>query len=379
MIDRLPGQAGSDTELAGVSRGHQVAATHCMASLGTATRTKGITGWILDASSGWLISAVVHGMILVALAMWTFSSLETQPAGSLLARIADDVEEIEFIEPIEIESELEKNQDLAFALLTEPSEGNSSYVPVLPFSPTIVEPTISHGAIDDIDAIFGEGGGKMARIVAGTGGADFYGVQASGNRFVFIVDSSRSMLRKFDEAKRELEYAVRRLSKEQLFYVIFFDQNAAGLTLGRWNENQTKYVFNNEPETGLVPATAANVSGFVRWMNTIELDFMTNPYGAVEFAVNNLRPDAIYILSDGEFTDRGMTEHFLRQNNLVDDPIEGRRAKVVVHTIGFYSRDGEVTLKRIAQANGGSYRFVSPPPGHVDPRAMRRRMMGPRN
>jgi hypothetical protein len=30
-----------------------------------------------------------------------------------------------------------------------------------------------------------------------------------------------------------------------------------------------------------------------------------------------------------------------------------------VHCVGFYSRQGEVTLQRIAAANGGTYRFVN--------------------
>jgi hypothetical protein len=90
----------------------------------------------------------------------------------------------------------------------------------------------------------------------------------------------------------------------------------------------------------------------------------------------SLRPDAIYLLSDGEFTDRGTTASWLKTENLVEDEIGGTKPIVTIHTIGFYSEDnGE--LKDIADSYGGTYRFVPPPqnigkairPGAAGPRA----------
>lgn len=133
-------------------------------------------------------------------------------------------------------------------------------------------------------------------------------MQATGNDFVFIVDSSMSMTQKFADAKRELEYAIRKLSPDQRFYVLFFDRNTARMTFGSWDRKHRQYTFNAEPEPDLVPGTTPNVDAFVYWMNTIQLEFATNPYEATAFTINVLKPDAIFLLSDGEFTDRGATE-----------------------------------------------------------------------
>jgi hypothetical protein len=210
----------------------------------------------------------------------------------------------------------------------------------------------------------------------GQSGAQFYGIQARGNRFVFVVDSSTSMLRKFPDVKRELEYAIRQLSPHQKFYVIFFDNNAERLTLGKWNDRHTKFKFNADPEPALVPATNENIDAFVRWMNTIRLQPNTNPFSAMVFAVNKLVPEAIFLLSDGEFTENGITERFLAEQNVLDESVDSPVPKCVIHCIGFYSRHGEGTLKRIANQHGGTYRFITRPVTHRD-RLSRRKVRAP--
>ena len=63
-------------------------------------------------------------------------------------------------------------------------------------------------------------------------------------------------------------------------------------------------------------------------------------------------PDAIFLLTDGEFADR--TAAFLREQNVSRGP-----AMVHVHTIAFHSREGVKLLKRIARENSGQFRYVS--------------------
>ena len=157
---------------------------------------------------------------------------------------------------------------------------------------------------------------------------------------------------KFDAACRELEYAIRRLDKNQFFYVIFFDHDAARMT----------FAPNKEPEERAVPASSGNIKLAEEWMAGIKNELRTDPFEAVKYAVEML-PDAIYILSDGKFTDKGKTEKYLARHNQLDDPIDGQRPKVVIHTVGFHSRAGEETLEGLAKAYGGTYRFVPAPPG----------------
>jgi hypothetical protein len=146
-------------------------------------------------------------------------------------------------------------------------------------------------------------------------------------------------------------YAIRRLSKDQAFYIIFFDQDGERMLLPP----------DTEPALLPVPAVNANINRAEQWVATVVHEGRTDPFDAVKFAVEML-PDAIYILTDGKFTDRGLTERWLKNNNIIDEPIEGRRPKVVIHTICFWQKDGEETLQAIAKAYGGTYRFVPPAP-----------------
>jgi hypothetical protein len=202
----------------------------------------------------------------------------------------------------------------------------------------------------DIGAmIVGDGGRTTGRGIGGeVSGASFFGVKAAGRKFVFIVDSSNSMRNgKFDAAKEELLYSIRRLTKEQSFYIIFFDANAERMVLPP----------DSEPPLLPVPATTENINRCERWVKTVENELRTDPYDAVKFAIEMV-PDAIYLLTDGKFTDRGRTERYLKANNITDDPVDGKKPRVVVHTICFWQNDGEETLKAIAKEYGGTYRFV---------------------
>ena len=174
-------------------------------------------------------------------------------------------------------------------------------------------------SVSDVGGLFnGDAPGMTESGMATLKGAEFFGVKAAGRKFVFVVDSSNSMKNgKFDAAKEELEYAIRRLSPEQLFYVVFFDQNAERMVLAP----------NVEPEVNVVAATSTNINRFVTWMKTVKNELKTNPYEAVKFALS-LQPDAIYILSDGKFTDRGQTVRYLQEANVIDDPEGSDRGRL---------------------------------------------------
>ena len=66
-----------------------------------------------------------------------------------------------------------------------------------------------------------------------------------------------------------------------------------------------------------------------------------------------LNPDTIWLLSDGQFSERVVQD--IRLNN------PGK--KVAINTIAFHDQFGERLLQQIAQENNGEYRYVPPPPG----------------
>lgn len=326
---------------------------------------QGICGFALHrVALGWLLSAAVHTLLVVVLAVVTLDSGGSSPSVVITSSFRKPEPLSTLAAPVRIET---AERDLTSLLpatrdppATLPEPG--AIDPILPdIEPDGFSAAQTVRGLAGADAITPEGGTSLRGD--GPPGAQFFGVQAGGNDFVFVVDSSVSMRLKFADALRELEYSLRNLTPSQRFYVIFFDHDAERMTLGKWNRRHTQYVLKTRSEPDLVPATNENVEGCVQWMHRVQLEPWTNPHKAIAFTLRRLRPDAIFLLSDGEFTDNGLTEQFLKEENVLDDPVTGPRPKVIVHCIAFYSRAGEVTLQRIANMYGGTYRFVGPPAG----------------
>jgi hypothetical protein len=302
----------------------------------------------------WAVSMIVHMIVVIVLALCT---VEPKIADNLIvleASYKDPTEDL-FEEPLRT-IEFEAPTEHRFAAIEAPGDvgvadfGNASEVSSTLASLDEGDLNIGEG-IGEVGQLFGTEGTGMAAAGAGSGGAEFFGVKATGKRFVFIVDSSKSMRNgKFEAACEELFYAVQRLKSDQYFYVIFFDQNAARMT----------FAPKEEPEDTYAQATTANINKLQKWMKTIELEGQTVPHDAFVFA-RKLSPDAIYLLTDGEFTDGGRSEDYLRASNLYKDPEVGLVPKSVVHTIGFWDPDGESTLRTIAKEHQGTYRFVARP------------------
>ena len=307
----------------------------------------------LGATPSWLVSTIVHLAAIILLAMFTITPDEKLTAFFITGNPAEDAEPT-LIEPTTFTAEMKNTSDISSSSPTSEALGFSDVGDVS----EAAQSTAALGAgelemspVGEIGDVFGSKGQGMSSTNASGHTAEFFGVKATGRKFVFIVDSSNSMrVGKFADAKQELMYALMRLNKEQFFYVIFFDHDAERMRL----------FPNKEPEEKAVRATIENIKRVEQWVNTVENERKTDPYDAVKFAVEML-PDAIYLLTDGIFTDKGQTIRYLKDHNIIDEPVYGKRAKVVIHTVGFYSKDGEENLKIIAKAYGGTYRFVPKP------------------
>ncbi len=297
---------------------------------------------------------IVHMIAVIVLAICTVAPKIENPLIFVQASYRDPTEDL-FEEPLR-KIEFDAPTEHRFAAIEAPGDigvadfGNASEVSSTLASIDEGDLNLGEG-IGEIGQLFGTEGTGMASVGSGSGGAEFFGVKATGKRFVFIVDSSKSMKNgKFEAACEELFYSVQRLKSDQYFYVIFFDEDAARMT----------FAPKEEPEDVYAQATTANINKLQKWMKTVELEGQTVPYDALVFA-RQLSPDAIYLLTDGQFTDRGRSEDFLRTSNLYKDPEVGLVPKSVVHTIGFWDPDGEETLKAIAKEHQGTYRFVARP------------------
>lgn len=295
----------------------------------------------------WLASAVVHLAALNLLALLTAGSTSKSGSHELLAVVETSSGAGEGIELPEMEAQAVPvvSAEIAADIVWDspPVEVELADDQLLALASTGSSSSSAPRLLDELDLGDSLSSSAKARMQASKG-AEFYGIPAQGDRFVFIVDSSRSMIgMRFEDAKRELIYAVRRLSPTQSFYVVFFDQGAKPMML-----------FGNVPtEPALVPATQQNLDRLEQWVATVPNGPWTNPLEAVKLAIK-LKPDAIYLLSDGEFTDRGATQRYLTEHNLDKQ----KQPRIVVNTIGLDSHAGAGSLSRIAKLHGGTYRKV---------------------
>jgi hypothetical protein len=161
--------------------------------------------------------------------------------------------------------------------------------------------------------------------------ASFYGVEAEGHKFVYVVDISGSMSgSRFRRARAELSQSIENLDPAQSFYVILFNH---GPTL--------------MPSLGMVEAGPISVRLVADWLKKVECHGETNPLPALVDALA-MQPDAVYLLSDGKF-DPTVAQTVSQLQVL---------RKIPIHTIGFASRKGEPMLRAISQVSGGTYRYV---------------------
>jgi len=189
------------------------------------------------------------------------------------------------------------------------------------------------GTGDGLDRGSDLGGGGM-----GGGAASFFGVEARGDRFAYIVDTSGSMRgEKLDRLKVELLESINALSDHQHFYIVPF--NSEAYSLG-----------------GKLKWSAAG-DGEKRWAreHILILDAAggTNPLPGFEIALRiTPRPDAIYFMTDGMF-EPSFADEIARINR------SGRR--VPIHCLTFGDRSAEPLMREIAKQSGGTYHHIEAP------------------
>jgi hypothetical protein len=157
----------------------------------------------------------------------------------------------------------------------------------------------------------------------------FFGIRARGEFFIYVVDQSGSMIDddRLTRAKIELRRSVFALQPPQRFEVIFYNDEATpmpGGPLPRTADQQNKNLLS-------------------AWLRLIGPDGGTQPRTAVALALA-LRPDAIFLLSDGEYPE-GTVEAIARSN----------QAKIPIHCVDLSGGEAGDHLRRIAHDSGGQY------------------------
>ncbi len=297
-----------------------------------------VVRWLARASvAAFVISLVVHVIGWLASTLITFSGAGPAP-------VAGGRGEVDVAVMTQTEFD-ELNQ--AAASLDAPAvpEANKD----VPTPDDLAEPTIaddaagSVGEISDLADLGGAGEVSLggADLGAGqVGGAKFFGVEAAGNRFAYIVDVSGSMAfaGKLEHLQRELTRSIASLLETSRYLVIPFADDAKPLGdkgKAEWTEASSAGKRWAKTHIDLLQAL-----GGTRPVNGFRLAFATRP-----------KPDAIYFMTDGDFPLEWADEIALLN----------RRLKVPIHCICFSDAAGEEVMKKIAKDSRGTYTFVPGP------------------
>jgi hypothetical protein len=168
-----------------------------------------------------------------------------------------------------------------------------------------------------------------------------FGVEATGRKFVYVFDRSGSMgepaNRPLAAAKAELIQSLERLESVHQFHLIFY--------------NTETRVFNPTGVRGrLVFGTDENKEAARRFIASISAEGGTNHYDPLLVAVR-LRPDVIFLLTDGEQKD-DLAGDDLAHIRRVNDGI------AQIHVIQFASTPyASNSLKQLAAENRGQHTY----------------------
>jgi hypothetical protein len=282
---------------------------------------------------GFAASAGFHGVLIGVLAWGT---LGPTPEAECPTLVVAQWASHEGVESAELEMPAPSRAACEFPVVAPPTAepmvvalGDMSRL----LSGDLPEPSENAGLGFGVPGGLLSGGGGGAGL---DGVATFFGATVPGTRFVYVVDASRSMAgTRFRQAKRELFRSVSNLREDQQYYVIFFGLDAYPM-------------YFPEPWPELVASVPETWRRLHRWMRHVDPQAQpaTNGKSAMLLALA-LEPDAIYLLSDGAFTDDTAAALLAMDEN-----------EIPIHTIAFGSEDARVDLERIAGQHQGTYRFV---------------------
>ena len=295
-------------------------------------------GMILGQVPGWAVSMLVHAAIIVLLFCFTFTVEQKNDKMFMVGGTEDELEELE---------QFEITQDDQILALQEIDIPN----PVAALEMTDFMSTIDLGSdaqaemgkitledsiSGDIAGLFGTSDLGMSQMGGGSGKATFFGVQTNGNRFIYVVDNSNSMNNgKFETALYEIKRSVAQLKPEHEFYVIFYSDASYPL-------------FYPEEQRYPVPATEANKKKLDRWLGTVHRCLQTKGEAAMDLAMR-MRPDGLYLLGDGAFSDKAVPKTLANAEN----------NNVIIHTLGFGMTDKAAkSFDNLAKAYNGTFQNV---------------------
>ncbi|MCA9134060.1 MAG: VWA domain-containing protein [Planctomycetales bacterium] len=276
-----------------------------------------------------LSSLVFHIALLLLLACWIYTAGRNSRGMLLTAHTSDTTAtDLQLAQTFELQPP--SSEPLVQSSQPELSvELSPQLIPPISQPDSGLSAALASLAVGDVSE-------QLAATTRGRG-ASFFGTYAEGNRFVYVLDSSRSMKGdRWTYACNKLIDSLNGLKPGQEFFVLCFDLD-------------TSFLFNVPPQQ----AKFLEIDDYVvtrvrRWLRSRTLGQATMPADALRFALE-FNPDAIFLLSDGELQDNSLVMLRLL-NGLVS-----HSRQIPIHTIHLFSEEGRQTLQRIALENSGTF------------------------
>ena len=294
---------------------------------------------------GAIASMVAHGVLLMLLA-WMTLRLPPPPAGLELQSTAVEwmPQALEVSQPVELSSPEQPTESSASLEAFDASQSLSQVTADV--GSTLAELSAPLASGIPSQSLLSAQAGALGQLQSNT---VFFGAAAKGNCFCYIIDGSGSMRNgPWEAARFELLKSLASLTEKQRFYIIFFNREL----------NAIPMPGEQAPAPAALYATRENLTHTRRWLDTLRIGIGGPPNDALAMAIDK-QPDAIYLLTDGVTSVDVAT--FLRERNRISDLIAGEQIRVPIHTIAFYSLDGQALLKQLATENAGQFTYVPDP------------------
>lgn len=299
--------------------------------------------------TGWMISMVLHLTLILLLAVVTLGVAGKKPISLLIDQpvSSDDLVTFDIVIDTDAGSDLQMEIES-----TEPIQLSTEedLAPVLTDALKVTGPQTLQ---DDYEQISSSGIERILNSANdGTNkGVKFFGVKGKGSRFVFIIDCSGSMdeYGRWRRAVRELKSSINNLMEPQQFLVLLYNSYTVGM---------------NNQDARLVTASRENQTIAINWLAK------QTPFGNTYVATSlktafEIRPDAIFLLSDGEFDDLALVKSVLQhyngpqgksnQTSTLESPPDHM---IPVHTISLGGKSGAWTMREIAEQNQGTHTAI---------------------
>ncbi|MDA7914799.1 hypothetical protein N9B98_00875 [bacterium] len=322
---------------------------------------------------GFLFSLIMHLMILIVLALVLIPSAPSDPLVISLATADNhdpwaNTEEITSMTSVDVSVPKQEPPESNSAIRETVTIDTLDLVEVPPITFPITFPGTEAETSNSPSETTGESGNRSKQNKS----IKFFGAEAYGNSFVFVLDVSSSMSarngQRLTRATSELIGSINQLTAEQDFCVILYSNHALPM-----------FLKNNEAV--MRQATPSNKQAALTWLRyQVRPQGGTMPARALQIA-GNLKPDAVFFLSDGEFLYGHTADFNSPLNSFFQSFGQARKAmpppgdvmldpksilsdyapEIVVHTIAFESVGSRPLMELIAEQNGGQHRFIAAP------------------